>query len=491
MKNNKIKDNMVIYKEYIFENYLKNRNSYMVKYEDDVFMTDCFSFNHICKSLDCFINDKGVSADQHRGVVLPVGHTAVTDAAVIDAAVTDVAAIDAAVTDVAVTDVAVTDAAVIDAAVTDVAVTDAAVTDAAVTDASVSTNICSNGGVNATSLHNCHESKSLPIDKHNTVEQKTNAYVNANGSANGSANGGANGGAQGLEHLLIRKVDNYNKRNFNKSKIISINLKCKRRKDVSQNKVSCIKMQNIFESGSDGSYNCSHSGSDKNLNDTKENSIRGYTPKYNLKNDISFHMSNKLDKNDYTYVNLDKHEPAIVINETNRSNSLLNSQLKNTGGKKLATGPADGLVVKPTNIPGENKFLLKLNILYSKVKGIGFFINIKNTTVYNHYLSDNFYFSIKSHKPLHLLLNIERKNIYASQDVHLEYIKLKLINKCKKNKKIKFYIYNKTNNNKNLIYYLSKCFNFIKTQPVSSNSLILYDTANEISNLISKMRTYI
>ncbi|CAD2096168.1 bromodomain protein, putative [Plasmodium vinckei] len=144
------------------------------------------------------------------------------------------------------------------------------------------------------------------------------------------------------------------------------------------------------------------------------------------------------------------------------------------------------------NIKKEKTILISLNLNYSKIDDSSY-SPVNNTYFYNYYFDNDFFFFIKSDYKLNLYIKIKRKYIYINNENYVEHLKIQLINKCQQNKQIKLYISNNSvaKNGNNLITFLEKCFTDLHTQNFSNNSMRIHDSANKVSELISRIQTYV
>ncbi|SCL96374.1 bromodomain protein, putative [Plasmodium chabaudi chabaudi] len=144
------------------------------------------------------------------------------------------------------------------------------------------------------------------------------------------------------------------------------------------------------------------------------------------------------------------------------------------------------------NIKKEKTILISLNLNYSKIEDSSY-SPVNNTYFYNYYFDNDFYFFIKSDYKLNMYIKIKRKYIYINNENYIEHLKIYLINKCKQNNQIKLYISNNsiTKNGNNFVDFLKKCFTDLHTQNFSNNAMRIHDSANKVSELISRVQTYV
>ncbi|MBZ2160319.1 hypothetical protein K1I93_09720, partial [Streptococcus australis] len=84
--------------------------------------------------------------------------------------------------------------------------------------------------------------------------------------------------------------------------------------------------------------------------------------------------------------------------------------------------------------------------------------NKKRSSI-SYYFDDYFYFFIKLCYDLDLYIQIQRINIFLTDEKYFEFLKIHIMNKSTKNKNVPFYLCNNSvEQNNNLIQVLQKCF---------------------------------
>ncbi|CRH03041.1 bromodomain protein, putative [Plasmodium relictum] len=203
-------------------------------------------------------------------------------------------------------------------------------------------------------------------------------------------------------------------------------------------------------------------------------------------NKLDLNNSNNVetkDNNKDAYNHIKNSDDSVLFNISNKN--FFNFNILFEKNKKLK----EEFFLKNQII--EKTLLLNLEMEYTKFVDTSFF-PVSNTYFYNHYFDDNFFFFIRSRFKLDLFIKIQRKNIFLSQERYFEFLKIHLMNKCRQNSDIKFYLSNYSPNaDDTLIQFLEKCFKNLNSDYGTSNSLRLYDAANEISFLLSQIRIYI
>ncbi|SBS94071.1 bromodomain protein, putative [Plasmodium malariae] len=179
----------------------------------------------------------------------------------------------------------------------------------------------------------------------------------------------------------------------------------------------------------------------------------------------------------------DSLEDSVLFNISNKD--MYNFHILFEKDKKLK----DEFFLK--NHISEKTLLLNLHMEYSSLLDQSFF-PVSDTYFYNYYFDDHFFFFIRSSHMLNLFIKVQRKNILLSQEIYFEFLKIHLMNKCKTNTDIEFYLCNYSASSEDtLVHFLEKCFKHLNAQSSNGSSLRLYDAANEISFLLSQIRMYI